>query len=476
MPDLQKTSQLTMISGIFGLIIARLVSPLVSFVIIVLVARFWGRDILGQYNTVWVWLTLFQYLSLFGLGEYISREIGANRSEAGKYQIHGLIFGFVSSLLCASIMIGGAVLFKYPDEVKYGIMITSLALPFNACTCVCQAIFTAFRKIKYSLLTSIFENSFFLLMACFVIFKGYGLIVLIGTLVSGRLLGSILNLFILRHYNGRLNFKIDWAFYLKLLTPVVIFGVTGVASQIFLRIDIVMLSWMKEMMTVGLYSSASKLMQFCLILPLSFYLLNLPIAARGYQKLGESAHQQTEANTRPLFVLVFFVFGVGFSFAEAILGLIYGKPFVEAGWTLKILMAAFLVMSAETVLTMSCQAGGYQKVAMYVAITRTIFCISLNYFLIPAWGAEGAALSTLLSISLSFAILQYFMKRTLGALPWISIIRKPALICLIMMFFSFLLKDRLNLLLLGFLFFSGYFFSFLALNGFSLGSLKNIEA
>jgi len=308
-----------MISRLFGLIAARLVTPLASFVIIVLVARMWGPTFLGQYNTIWVWLAIFLHISLFGIGEYISKEVGAKRDSGAYYLTHGLLFVLFTSLICAVIMAGGAVLFKYPEEVKHGIMIASLALPFSAFILIFQAIFTVFQKIKYIGLACILESFLFLLMGSAVIIKGYGLINLVWCLVLARLLSSGLNFFIAHRYIARLRFQIDWDFFKKLLAPVAVFGLTGMASYIFWRVDVVMLSKMTDMAAVGLYSSARKLMEVCLLLPLNFYILNLPIAAQGYKNFRESVHQKIEKYTKELFVLVFFIFGFSIFFAESIL-------------------------------------------------------------------------------------------------------------------------------------------------------------
>jgi O-antigen/teichoic acid export membrane protein len=399
--------------------------------------------------------------------------VGANHDNAAKYQTYGMIIGLLFSLVCVIVMIGGAILFSYPEDVKNGIMIASIILPFYTCTMICQAIFTALQKIKYIGFACIVENSLFLLIGTAVIIKGYGLLHLVLTLVLTRVLGSGLNVLIAYKYIARLDFNIDRKYFWKILTTVTIFGVTGIASFIFLRIDVVILSKMTDMVTVGLYSSASKLTEFCLILPLNFYALILPIAARGYQSFRESVHQKIETYTRQLFILVFLVFGFGFFFAEMILGLIYGKPFAEAGWILKMLMVAFLITSADTVLSMSCLGAGYQKIVMLVAIGRAVVNVVLNLMFIPIWGTMGAALATLFSISLSFTILQYFVTKTLGEFQWIPIVRKPAIVSVSLMVLLFPLINHLNIFILGSLFLLGYVFFIFALNGFSFEGVRS---
>ena len=114
------------------------------------------------------------------------------------------------------------------------------------------------------------------------------------------------------------------------------------------------------------------------MLPLAFYILNLPSAARGYESIRESVQQRIEAHTGVLFILAFFVFGFCTFFARPIIDHVYGGPFLEASVVLRILMLAFLVHSAEMVLGMSCQAAGYHKFAFHVSSLRALSNIVFN--------------------------------------------------------------------------------------------------
>ncbi len=456
-----------MLSRLFSLIIARLFSPLSSFLLIVLVARLWGKEDLGQYSTVLVWLTIFQFISLFGISEYISKEVGRDHSSAAKYLLHGLFCGLLSSAICIGLMAGGAFLFHYALEVKVSIVTASLALPFIASTMICQAVFTSFQKIKYILIVSLLENTFTLLLGTALILKHFGLIPLIGVLVLIRILSAIFNLTIVHRHIAPLRFRFDRGFFRGLLAPIAVFGITGVAFQIFMRIDIIILSGMTSMADVGLYTSASKLWEMCLMLPLAFYVLNLPVAAQGYESHKESARQTMESYSSILFVLIFFVFGFFVLFADSVIQAFFGASFTPAAPLLRILMFAFLVQSAEMVLGMICQAAGYHKAAMHIALIRAGVNIVLNILFIPLLGVLGAALATLFSILLSFGLFQLFVKRTLHDIRWRSITVKPAMICMGTMLSLFLLGDVFHTLVFWLLFVLGYSLMTVAVHGFS---------
>jgi len=369
-------------------------------------------------------------------------------------------------------MAGGTIILNYPKELKYSIMIVGLALPFGAWILMCHSIFTAVQKIGYIGLTSFVENLLILLLGGVCIFRQYGVMALICSLVIGKALGSAFTLCVVHCRITRLRFRLDADFCRKLLAPILIFGLTGVAFQLFMRIGVIMLSKMKDMGTVGLYSSASKLTEICLMFPLAFYILILPVAARGYKSFPTTIRQRLETYTNELFIVAFFVFGFGMVFAGEILELIYGEAFIGAVWALRILLAAYLIQCADMVLGMSCQAAGYHKFAMITAIARALINIGLNFIFISIWGMHGAAVATLISISLSFVIFQSFVIRQLHRFNWVGIILKPGLACLITVILLFCFVNSMNLFIQVLSYSLGYSGLLLAVNRISLTKVK----
>ncbi len=456
-----------MMGRLISLMLAKLASPAVSFLIIILIAKIWGKEDLGAYNTILAWLAIFQFLAGFGVAEYISREIGKDQSNSAKYLTHGLLFSLVSSIICVFLMVIGVIIFRYPEEIKFAVMIASLSIPFMACILVCQAVFTAYQKIKYITILSVLENLFILIIGTIIIFKDYGLYALVWCIVLARFFGLILNFFVTHKYICKIKIHIEPGFLFNLLSPIIVFGLTGLAFQIFMRVDVLMLSKMKDMIAVGLYSSASKLTEICLMLPLTFYVLNLPVIAKDYTLNSRNAvYLKIEGYSKGLFILIFFLFGFLFYFAEALLLLLYGQAFAEAVLVLRILMIGFLFHSAEMILGMSSQAAGYHTPAMYIAIFRAISNVILNFIFIPKWGPLGAAMATLTAIFLSFILFHFFVKKILHGIKWLNIILKPAIVCLFVLSMLFLFAKQINMVFSGLLYVVIYGLMIYALTGF----------
>jgi O-antigen/teichoic acid export membrane protein len=371
------------------------------------------------------------------------------------------------SIASMAIMVAGAMLMQYPPEIQSSMWIAALALPFSAWILTCHSVFIASQKIKLVAVTTLVESVLFLLLGAAVVTGGYGIIHLFGSLVATKLLSSALNLFVVYRFVAKIRFQWDKHFFMKMLEPVAAFGLAGFANQIYMRIDIVMLSRMQDMARVGLYSSASKLWEMCLILPLGFYVVNLPIAARYYQDFRETARETIQDHTGAFFTTIFFVFGFGLFFAKPGITLLYGTAFQESALVFRILMIAFMIQSAEMVLGMSCQAAGYHRFAMYTALTRAGANMALNFLLIPWLGILGAALATVLSVAVSFIVFQVFVVKTLHGFDWARVLLKPALSCAMLMPVLYAFTERLNTQILGLLFCGGYVLLLLLLKGFS---------
>lgn len=419
MQDVQTQSGRAGLIRLFGLILVKLLSPLVSFALIVAIARMRGGAELGELNTILSWLVIFQFVAIFGMPEFISREIGRDHSTAGKHISHALLCGFGLSLACMGFMAAGAVIFQYPERIRSGLFIAGLALPFGAWGLMCHSVFIAFERIRWLALAAVVECGCLLVLGLTALHLGYGVSALVWALVLARIVGSAIGLCMVHRWLVPIRFKFDRGFLRDVIPRAAVFGLTGVAFQLFMRADIVMLSSMEEMAAVGMYSAASKLTEVCLMLPLGFYVLNLPRAARNYAAEPETALRKVELHTWTLFIPVFFVFGFGFLCADPILCSVYGQDFGEAAWPLRILLLAFVIQCAELVLGMVCQAAGHERFVLCAALVRAFGNIGLNLILIPLYGIQGAALATLGAIAGSFILLQCYVKMRMGGFRWL---------------------------------------------------------
>jgi O-antigen/teichoic acid export membrane protein len=110
--------------------------------------------------------------------------------------------------------------------------------------------------------------------------------------------------------------------------------------------------------------------------------------------------------TLPL-VLVFFVF------PEFLLGL-FGDEFKVGVKAFVFLSFGKLISSLSGSVGNILQMTGKQVIFMNVLFVGAIVNVLLNFFLIPKFGINGAALASMISLSIWNLIMVYFVKRELG--------------------------------------------------------------
>src|SRR5215471_18943749 len=75
------------------LLAGRVLSLLLSVATSVILARYLGREKLGEYGAVYAYLALYTWLATFGLEQILAREAAQRRAEAGGIFFTGSVVG-----------------------------------------------------------------------------------------------------------------------------------------------------------------------------------------------------------------------------------------------------------------------------------------------------------------------------------------------------------------------------------------------
>ncbi len=173
--------------------------------------------------------------------------------------------------------------------------------------------------------------------------------------------------------------------------------VIDIATLIYFKIDIVMLRHlMDEMNPVGYYAAASRLLEGVLFLlfPLAnVYFRNLRLMANEPARFFTLLYKLIYASVATAAVLVV----LGLIYGEPLFVLGFGDPFREGTGLLHWLLFSLLFMVPNLILTQAALA--IEKDTHYAlgAVLAALINVALNVFLIPQYGAKGAAVSTLIT-------------------------------------------------------------------------------
>ena len=177
-------------------------------------------------------------------------------------------------------------------------------------------------------------------------------------------------------------------------------------------VDQVMLQWFRGPIEVGYYSAAIKLISAMGFVPMILKNSLFPAIVNAKNESIEFYNKRM-LNYYRLSFLVFLIFSIPIFFiSEDLVVFLFGEEYQPAGMLFALsafrLLFANMGVARETYLLNE----NLMKYSMVTLGIGTITNIGLNYLWIPAYGAEGAIVTTILSFFVSIFLCDFFYFKT----------------------------------------------------------------
>jgi O-antigen/teichoic acid export membrane protein len=210
---------------------------------------------------------------------------------------------------------------------------------------------------------------------------------------------------------------------------------SGIASIIYLKIDVLMLEWMMGDVSVGIYSAASRLSEISYFLPTiiasTFFPLLLASKKHSVSKYWEHIGR---------LMALLFLAGLGvsaamFLLAPLVISLIYGGEYRAAVVVLQIHIWASIFVYMRAVLSKWILSEDIVYLSLLTQMSGAISNVFLNLILIPKYGVVGAAVGTVFSYAMASYFSLWFVSasRPMARImttamfkPWVFVRRKAA--------------------------------------------------
>ncbi|GIU00843.1 polysaccharide biosynthesis related protein [Sulfurovum sp. TSL6] len=198
-----------------------------------------------------------------------------------------------------------------------------------------------------------------------------------------------------------------------------------VASSLMLIMgwtDTIMIGMFIDESSVGVYSVALKVATVTSITLMAINSMSAPKFAEFYAKNDMASLQYVVSHSsRLIFWTSLPILIVSIVFPEQILS-IFGEEFKLASWALIILCIGQFVNVVSGSVGYILQMTGKEKVFQHIILLSIVLNIALNYWLIPLYGIEGAAVASAFSLGtwnlLSVYVVRYKVKITTIYLPY----------------------------------------------------------
>ncbi len=202
----------------------------------------------------------------------------------------------------------------------------------------------------------------------------------------------------------------------EVVQPLLTLGVAYAAALFMLnlnyRIDIVMLSHLGAPAELGLYSLAVMLAELLWQIPAALGVIVFSRSARGGQDMALS---RSVAGLARLTVLLCGLCALAIApFGPAFIRLVYGQSFAASADVLILLLPGIVLYAPVKVLNMDLCGRGRPLLSLWMTIPTVLLNVALNLFLIPRYGAQGAAVASSISYTLGCGAFAVVYARSIG--------------------------------------------------------------
>lgn len=387
---------LNAIKGLMGVLFPLITFPYISNVL--------GVENIGKYNFSSSVIGYFSMLAALGIGSYAIREgarIREDMESLNKLANQMFSINVVSTAITYALFV--LLLLIVPKFRNYiGLLwILSLVVIFN--TMGIEWIYSIYEDYMYITVRSIFFQILSFVLLFLFVKTSADLYVYAGITVISRAGANVLNFFHARKYcKVRFTFHMDMK---RHIMPILLLFAMSATVTIYVNSDMVILGFLCNDFTVGIYSVSTKIYGVVKTVVSSVVVVSIP---RISSMLGDN-DKKNELETT-----VSDIYGTMMTAAIPIMvGLILlrkeivlfisGEDYIEAESSLFLLAIAML-----------CCMGAFfwgqciliplkkEKLLCYVTIVSAVTNIMLNFILIPFWKENAAALTTIIAEAITF--------------------------------------------------------------------------
>jgi len=387
----------------------------IGFVLIitVLMARYLGPEQFGTLNYAISFVALFGVLSSLGLSSLATKEL-LNHPKDSQY-IMGASFALslIGALVLLPLAAFSISIVRPDNELIYIMVLIISSTFFFSSFNIIKYWFESHVQAKYCAMVEVTIGFINVLIIGLLIYLEAPLIAFAWVVLVERVL---LALGFIAMYLSKLNKISTWKvsfekckYLLKEAYPLILAGTVFV---FFTRIDQVMLGSMVGDKSVGVYSAAVRLSEGWLFIP-SVIATSLFPAMLNARKVDYSLYLQRVQYLLNLMALLGVAVAVVTMFlALPLVNFIFGVHYEESSLILIIHIWGMLFTSISIISFRYFLSEGLQIYSFYRAFAGLVLNIVLNYFLIPVYGAVGAAIATVISQVVAVWILNAISPKT----------------------------------------------------------------
>jgi O-antigen/teichoic acid export membrane protein len=378
----------------------------------VLLARFFGPEYLGILSIVQAISALIVAFVTLGLDKFIIKGMMENEKLRNQIATSATFVRFIGWIFYSILLLGLVYYFKKDVEILKLAILEILTVLFINVVVVRYLLeaeeFAA--DLAITLAISRLAGMAYLAFAVYYDFTFFEACIFLPLQSFVRLI----LIYLIAIYRLRFKWCSVDVVWIKVNTrrafPIML---SSMLFPVFLQADVLMLSYYEGANSVGLYSAPMKIIGQAGFIGVALMSALFPYMSYMYEQDKEKFKKIVTVASQFIFLMSIIIAGGLLLFSGVIIDLTFGEQYADSKNTMSILSVIVFFLISSKLYSALLIIHGFEKYELIKSLLAVLLNIVLNYFFIPAWGIEGAALASLISYVFCDIVFYFAFKKLL---------------------------------------------------------------
>jgi O-antigen/teichoic acid export membrane protein len=368
------------------------VHKLLAFATTLVLARGLGQESFGIYSFVGVYIFFFTFLVDLGMERVVTRELARSPQHSADIIGNAILLKLA---LCAVVVPAAyfvARMLEMSPEARWCIVIAALGLPLSIDSLL-RSFFQSRFEVRYVFAVTLPSSALFLGLAALCVTLRFPVrAVFYAALLNGALTLTVLVALTRRHLRPSLWPRPEMM--KLLLRDASEVGLFVLMFMLAMRLDQILLFELSGADEVGRYAVAVRFTEALSVLPEALMMTVFPLLASSQRSAPERFRETYRLSLKYLSAVILPVALVLTLTRDGLIDVIFGAAYRSSGMPLVILgWGMFFAYTGAVYLNLFI-VQALHRLMLLVSLVALVVNVAVNLWLIPTYGAVGAAVAT----------------------------------------------------------------------------------
>jgi len=386
------------VSNTSWLFAEKIFNILMNLIITVWIARYLGPEQFGTLNYAIAFVSLFGILSSLGLNTLATKELLTHPQDSELIMGTSFALSFIGALILLPIAAFTITILRPDNDILFMMVLIIASGSIFTSLNIIKYWFESHVQAKHNVKVEMITNIITITIKAILLYIEAPLIAFAWVILVQSVLVAIGYVYM---YLSKTNKLSTWKVSLEkikyMLNEAYPLILTGAVFIFHTRIDQVMIGSMLGDEEVGIYAVAVRLSESWMFLPAVIAASFFPALLNAKKNNYKLYLQRIQHLLNLMALLGIFVAVIATFLASPFINLAFGEHYNESALILIIHIWSMVFYSISIISSRYFLAEGLQLYSLRRALIALVLNVVLNYFLIPIYGAVGAAIATVIS-------------------------------------------------------------------------------